>query len=124
MPVLDQSTSLTKITFEKPKVLKGTREIKRDAKMLSIFKKKKDVQLINAEEFEFNEIEERVRNGSIPKFEFTQIYKRGNFELLDNHQFKVLEFTVPATTGETDLLMITPTEVAKAKERKYEFMHI
>jgi hypothetical protein len=79
MPVLEQSTSLTKITFEKPTVLKGTKEIKRDAKMLSIFKKKKEVQLINAEEFEFNEIEERVRNASIPKFEFRQIYKRGNF---------------------------------------------
>ena len=81
MPVLDQSASLTKITFERSKVLKGTGEIKRDAKMLSIFKKKKEIQLINAEEFEFNEIEERVRNASIPKFEFRQIYKRGNFEL-------------------------------------------
>lgn len=28
MPDFEQSTSLTKITFEKPKVLKGTREIK------------------------------------------------------------------------------------------------
>jgi hypothetical protein len=76
MPVLEQSANLTKITFERPTVLKGTKEIKRDAKMLGIFKKKKEVQLINAEEFEFNEIEERVRNASIPKFEFRKIYKR------------------------------------------------
>ena len=36
----------------------------------------------------------------------------------------MLEFIVPATTGETHLLMITPSEIARAKERKYEFMHI
>ena len=42
MHVLEQSASLTKITFEKSKVLKGIKEIKRDAKMLSIFKKKKE----------------------------------------------------------------------------------
>ena len=52
MLVLEQSAGLTKITFERSKVLKGTKEIKRDAKMLSIFKKKKEVQLINAEEFD------------------------------------------------------------------------
>ena len=92
--------------------------------MLNIFRKKKEVQLINAEECEFNEIEEKVRNSSIPKFEFRQIYKRENLKLLDSHQFKMLEFTTPATTGETDLLMITPSEVARARERKYEFMHI
>lgn len=36
----------------------------------------------------------------------------------------MLEFTISATTGETDLLMITPREVARAKKRNYEFMHI
>jgi hypothetical protein len=89
---------MTKLAFENPKVLKGTKEIIRDTRLLSIFKKKKEVQLINAEECEFNEIEDKVRNFSIPKFEFKQIHKRGNLELLDNHQFKMLEFTVPATT--------------------------
>ena len=75
MPVLEQSESPTKINFERAKVLKGTKEIKRDAKMLSIFKKKKEIQLINAEEFEFNEIEERVRNSLIPKYELNKFIK-------------------------------------------------
>ncbi|KAL6194331.1 hypothetical protein ACLB2K_035415 [Fragaria x ananassa] len=96
----------------------------RDMKMMSIFGKKKGVQLLNSEEFEYNELESNVRNSAIPKFEFNQIYKRGNFDLLDSHQFKILEFTTPGTTEETDLLLVTPEEVAKARKRNYKYMHI
>ena len=124
IPNIEQSTDLTKISIEKFKVQKGTKETIRETKMLSIFGKKKGVQLINAEECEFNEIENRVKDSSMPKFEFKQIYKRGNFDLLDSHQFKMLEFTKPATSEDTDLLLITPSEVARAREKKYEFMHI
>ena len=44
--------------------------------------------------------------------------------MMSSHQFKILEFTTPATTGETDLLLITPGEVSRARERNYKFMHI
>ena len=66
--------TLTIFPFEttSPKSLNNLREMN----MLSIFGKKKSVQLLNAEEFEYSKIEERVRNSSIPKFEFKEIYKR------------------------------------------------
>lgn len=67
---IEQSTSLTNISFEKSKVLKGTKDITRNTKMLSIFRKKKEVQLINSKEIEFNEIESHLKNYSIPKFKF------------------------------------------------------
>lgn len=70
MPKIEQSTSLTNISFEKSKVLKGTKDITRNTKMLSIFRKKKEVQLINSKEIEFNEIESHLKNYSIPKFKF------------------------------------------------------
>ena len=60
----------------------------------------------------------------ILKFEFNQIYKRENFDLLDSHQFKILEFTTPTTTGETYILLVTLEEVAKARKINYKFMHI
>ena len=110
-------------TSPKPLGYQNPKE-EREMNMLSIFGKKKSVQLLNAEEYEYNEIEERVRNSSIPRFEFSQIYKKGSFLARDNHHFKVLEFTTPATTGETDLLLVTPEEVAKAKQRNFKFMHI
>ena len=117
MIFLEPSTSSTSIRYENPKET-------RDLKMMSIFGKKKGVQLLNAEEFEYNEIEHEVKNASIPKLDFKQIYKRGTFDLMDSHHFKLLEFTTPSTTGETDLLMITPEEVARARTKKYQFMHI
>ena len=86
--------TLTPFPFDttSPKSLGNIREMN----MLSIFGKKKSAQLLNAEEYEYNEIEERVRNSSIPRFEFREIYKRGNFQMMDSHHFKILEFTTPA----------------------------
>ena len=59
---------------------------KRNMKMLSrVFSKRSTihVQLINAQEFEYNEIESSVRVASIPKFKLNEIYK------------KVLSFYIP-----------------------------
>ncbi|KAL6218707.1 hypothetical protein ACLB2K_011917 [Fragaria x ananassa] len=60
------------------------------------------VQLINAQEFEYNEIESSVREASDPRFRFNEIYKKGCF-IMDSHRFKILELTVPVTGGETDI---------------------
>ncbi|KAL6226017.1 hypothetical protein ACLB2K_004865 [Fragaria x ananassa] len=60
------------------------------------------VQLINAQEFEYNEIESSVQEASAPRFRFNEIYKKGSF-IMDSHRFKILELTVPATGGETDI---------------------
>ncbi|KAL6130306.1 hypothetical protein ACLB2K_068687 [Fragaria x ananassa] len=81
------------------------------------------VQLINAQEFEYNEIESSVREASAPRFRFNEIYKKRSF-LMDSHRFKILELTVPATGGETDIRLITPKEVSEAFQKKYSYMHI
>ena len=96
----------------------------RDTNMMSIVGNKKKVQFLNAEEFEFNGIERELKNSSIPKFEFRQIYKRGNFEMLNSYHFKILEFTTPANTRESYLLIIMPRKVTKARENNYKLMHI
>ncbi|KAL6227709.1 hypothetical protein ACLB2K_001666 [Fragaria x ananassa] len=95
-------------------------------KMLSRILSKRStapVQLINAQEFEYNEIESSVREASAPRFRFNEIYKKGSF-LMDSHRFKILELTVPATGGETDIRLITPKEVSEAFHKKYSYMHI
>ena len=81
------------------------------------------VQLINAQEFEYNEIESSVRESSAPIFSFHEIYKRGSFRM-DSHRFKILELTVLATGEETDIRLITPKEVSEAFQKKYSYMHI
>ncbi|KAL6189333.1 hypothetical protein ACLB2K_040722 [Fragaria x ananassa] len=98
----------SRLRFSEPKLLKWKTEkssTKREMKMLSRILSKRStapVQLINAQEFEYNEIESSVREASAPRFRFNEIYKKGSF-LMDSHRFKILELTVPATGGETDI---------------------
>ncbi|KAL6194743.1 hypothetical protein ACLB2K_035819 [Fragaria x ananassa] len=95
-------------------------------KMLSRILSKRNiapVQLINAQEFEYNEIESSAREASAPRFRFNEIYKKRSF-LMDSHRFKILELTVPATGGEIDIRLITPKEVSEAFQKKYSYMHI
>ncbi|KAL6138615.1 hypothetical protein ACLB2K_063896 [Fragaria x ananassa] len=96
----------SRLRFSELKLLKwksSKSTTKRDMKMLSRILSKRNtvpVQLINAQEFEYNEIESSVREASAPRFRFNEIYKKGSF-IMDSHIFKILELTVPATGGET-----------------------
>ncbi|KAL6227374.1 hypothetical protein ACLB2K_001332 [Fragaria x ananassa] len=95
----------SRLRFSEPKLLEWKSSTKRDMKMLNRILSKRNivpVQLINTQEFEYNEIESSVREASAPRFRFNEIYKRGSF-IMDSHRFKILELTVPATGGETDI---------------------
>lgn len=112
----------SRLRFSEPKLLewktsKTSRSTtKRDVKMLSRILSKRNtvlVQLINAKEFEYNEIESSVREASARRFKFNEIYQKGSF-IMDSHRFKILEITIPTTGGETDIRLITPKDVSEA----------